>query len=302
MKDLSPLYPAPQAEVPESPLCLIVPGTTADTYDVHVLFRRKFHWEPGKKLLLHIASHGNYRFEFNGSVAGIGPARGTDFRIFYDSYDLTAFLRSGENELVIQYHYAGSSYRTMAAGRPAVWVMFAPEPDGSWEYAADPRTVRSFEYTFQLGRCEDRDDRRSDFRFVPAETAVNPNQVKILPRPVPPLTREEYPFTQVIRRGFLPEFSPDDDDFAARMRSELLIDAPEAFDGSVFAPPPAGSHGAFAIFDLGREFYGNVEIELECEPGVIVDRAYDEMLILGRVWSAYFFGKWAPRARHAGGA
>ena len=300
---LTPLWPAPAPELPEPFRFLTVPGTTADSDDVHALFRKTFRWERGKKLLFAVTSHGRYRFELNGRFFGLGPVRGSDYRLFYDTYDLTEALQPGENVLTIQYHYPGSSYRTVAAARPALFAAFVPEePAGTWEYASDIRYGRSFEYTFQLGKCENRDDRKNAFAFVPAETADNPNQVRLLPRPIPPLTNEEYPFPRVIRQGFLPEFSPDDDDFAARMATEVQFDALEAFDGKSFAVPPEGCHGCFVVFDLGREFYGNVEVELEGDAGVIVDRAYDEVTAWGRLQSAYFFGNWTPRARHAGDA
>ena len=53
---LTPLWPAPVLELPEPPAFLSVPGTTADSDDVHALFRRRFRREPGKKLHLGISA------------------------------------------------------------------------------------------------------------------------------------------------------------------------------------------------------------------------------------------------------
>ena len=101
-KLLTPLWPAPALEVLEPVSFLTVPGTTADSDDVHARFRKKFRREQGKKLLFCISAHGRYRFELNGRFFGLGPVRGSDFRIFYDTYDLTEALDPGENEITVQ--------------------------------------------------------------------------------------------------------------------------------------------------------------------------------------------------------
>ena len=298
-KLLHPQYPAPALNLSDSPLFLPVPGSDADSDNIHAVFRRKFFFDGNRKAMFHIAVHGHYFFHIN-DFYGLGPVRSTDSRIFADSYDLSAALQPGENTIFVELHYPGSSYRTVPASIPGVWAEIENVPDSPWEYAKDIRHKKSFEYTFQLGKCENRDDRTKELQFYPVQEIRNPNGTVLSSRPIPPLTNEEYPFTKVCKCGFLPEFSPDDDDFARRMAEEVQVTAPEAFTDNTFAPPPAGFHGTFAIFDLGREFYGKVEIELETDESVIVDRSYDELLSFSRVKSCYAFGKWIPRARHAG--
>ncbi len=296
---LFPLYPAPALNISENPCFLIVPESDADSDNVHAVFRRKIFFDGSSKVMFHIAVHGHYCFHIN-DFYGLGPVRSTDSRIFADSYDLSAALQPGENTVCVELHYPGSSYRTVPASIPGVWAEIENAPDSPWEYAEDIRHKKSFEYTFQLGKCENRDDRINDLQFRPAQMVFNPNNVELCPRPIPPLTNEEYPFIKVCKCGFLPEFSPDDDDFARRMAEEVQVTSSEAFRDNIFSPPPAGFHGSFAIFDLGREFYGKVEIEIEADESVIVDRSYDELLSFSRVKSCYAFGKWVPRARHAG--
>ena len=300
-QQLYPQFPAALYPHTADPSFFIVPGTTAESDNVHALFRRKIFVEKQKNITLFIATCGHYFFTVNGFY-GSGPVRSTDYRIFYDSYDLSQALTAGENILEIELHYPGSSYRTMPAGIPALWVQLTGTDDGCWEYAPDVRHQKSFEYTFQLGKCENRDDRKNNFSFSPAVTAPKPDDITLVPRPIPALTNEKIPFSKIVKCGFLPEFSADDDDFATRLATEVQCPAENAFDGTCFAPPPAGFHGTFATLDLGREFYGNVEIELESDESIIVDRSYDEILTFGRVKSAYAFCKWIPRARHAGDA
>ena len=296
---LAPLYPAPALNCSIDPVFYLAPDIDAESDDVHILFKRKINYQGSGKVLFHLAVHGRYSFYINGHY-GMGPVRGTDSRIFVDSYDLSEIITAGENILTVELHYPGSSYRTVPAGIPALWAEIEGVPDSPWEYAPDIRHKKSFEFTFQLGKCENRDDREKDFVFVPAERTVNPNHVELHPRPIPPLTADEYFFTNICKCGFLPEFSPDDDDFAKRLAEEVQISAPDAVADGVFAPPPAGYHGTFAIFDLGREFYGNVVLEFETDETVVVDRSYDEVLTFSRVKSRFAFGKWIPRARHGG--
>lgn len=295
---LDPLYPAPEFNFSGIPF-YTVPGTDAESDNVHVLFKTGIVFNGTSKVLFHLAVHGHYCFYINGFHA-TGPVRSTDSRIFYDSYDLTDVLQKGENFLTLELHYPGSSYRTVPAGIPAFTAAFEGAEHTAWHYAPDLRHKKSFEFTFQLGKCENRDDREENFTFTEAEKAVNPNKVELLPRPIPPLTCDKYPFEKLCKCGFLPEFSPDDDDFARRLAEEVQFTAPEAFKEGIVAPPPPGYHGTFLIFDLEREFYGKVEIELETQNTIIVDRSYAEMLTFSRVKSRYAFGKWRPKARHAG--
>ncbi|MBE6384720.1 MAG: hypothetical protein E7048_03535 [Lentisphaerae bacterium] len=296
---LSPQYPASTNCSVENPEFLVIPGIDESSDNVHVLFRREIIVESKGKITFFIASCGHYSFNINGFY-GIGPVRSTDSRIFYDSYDLTEILTPGINRIEVELHYPGSSYRTIPACVPALWVQITGAADAPWEWALDCRHQKAFEYTFQLGKCENRDDRKNNFSFAPATVALNPNGVEICPRPIPALTNDEIPFEKIVRCGFLPEFSPDDDDFAERLANEVLTPDAAAFNGSEFAPPPCGYYGTFAILDLGKEFYGNVEIEIESDESLIIDRAYDEVLTFSRVKARYAFGKWIPKARHAG--
>ena len=296
---LTPQYPAAASSFLTQAEFLVIPETDASSDNVHALFRREIIKKKGAAITFFIASCGRYYFHING-CCGMGPVRSTDSRIFYDSYDLTDLLKEGSNTIEVELHYPGSSYRTVPASIPALWAHVEGAADAPWEYAPDIRHKKSYEFTFQLGKCENRDDRITEFQFSTAEKRLNPNNVEILPRPIPPLTNEEFQFEKIVSCGYLPEFSPDDDDFAERLANEIQTPDASAFDGKEFAPPPMGYHGCYAVLDLGREFYGTLEIETDSDESVIVDRSYDEVLEFSRVKSRYFFGKWVPKARHAG--
>lgn len=99
-KLLPPVFPA--KGIIRDPEFMTVPGTTPESVGVYALFRKRFTCVPGQKLTMEIACPGRYHFTLNSAVIGCGPARGTDFRLFYDSYDLSPELKEGENELQVE--------------------------------------------------------------------------------------------------------------------------------------------------------------------------------------------------------
>ena len=99
-QQLFPQFPAAAYPHTENPEFFIVPGATAESDNVHALFRRKIVVGQEKNVTLFIASCGHYFFTVNGFY-GSGPVRSTDYHIFYDSYDLSQHLSEGENLLEI---------------------------------------------------------------------------------------------------------------------------------------------------------------------------------------------------------
>lgn len=123
--------------------------------DALYYFRKKFTFERPKSAKIHITADSRYKLWINGKMASFGPYKGTQHNQYYNTVDITEFLKSGENEFfaevlqlasdkdVMRHHFLSSVPRT---GNLAflLWgfVQCAEErieikTDGSWECAKE---------------------------------------------------------------------------------------------------------------------------------------------------------------------
>ncbi len=85
-----------------------------------VRFRRRFAWNGGKAVL-HITADSRYILYVNGEYRGQGPARGWPQYYQYDSYDLTSYLREGENTSRFSCSILARGISSTSWGRRAFW-------------------------------------------------------------------------------------------------------------------------------------------------------------------------------------
>ena len=87
----------------------IWPAELGDTPNTYVLFRKKFSGRTAAKskaVLLITAGH-FYRAYINGKYIGRGPDRSYFREKIFHSYDVTPFLKNGENVIAVQVHFLG---------------------------------------------------------------------------------------------------------------------------------------------------------------------------------------------------
>jgi len=132
-----------------------LPGL-GDTPNVYVFFRKTFRCNPGKKpvaALLHITAGHFYRVYINGEFIGRGPDRSYFRDKIFHSYDISRFLKKGENVIAVQVHFLGRSKQSVmerhAAGPSGLIAQIevdgtvVAQTDGTW------KTAQNMAYSMQ---------------------------------------------------------------------------------------------------------------------------------------------------------
>ncbi len=65
-------------------------------------FKKSFTLECVKDAILEISAQARYKLYINGEFCACGPCKGTREKTYFDSLDVTKYLRAGENELYIE--------------------------------------------------------------------------------------------------------------------------------------------------------------------------------------------------------
>ena len=194
-------------------------------------------------VVLRVAADSRYAVYLNGVFVGNGPARGTDARYYFDSYDVSSALREGENTLAARVHCPVTPLTSTA---PPIAPAFLAQLDGlaatdsSWQVRLDPahRPDAPF-YTHHIGYSEYRDLRKELVGWetgadIPAGwgdavelASAHELGGRILsPRPIGPLSGKHYRPVSVMDFGQTPphnEDVDDDTDYATIMQMEMHL-------------------------------------------------------------------------------
>ena len=297
---------------------ITVPGPQAD--NCTFLARRSFTLEqlPERATLL-IAAEARYAVYVNGRYVGSGPARGTHYRYFYDSYEVGALLVAGRNTVAARVHCPLSGTTgTVPPVLPALIAQIEPfvGTDASWEVCVDPaqRSDVPF-YTHHIGYSEYRDLRRDPVgwevgadRFGGWQGArelcaagARLGGRELTARDIPPLTERHFRPARIVETGAVPLHRTgieEDVDYAGLMQVEMHlglshrlfreVDAVTRGGSATILPSPrlttlAAAEGAYLIADFERAICGHLLLDLEAPAGTIVDVGYDEALSNGRL-------------------
>lgn len=303
---MNPIYPGNAGALNiQAPWITHPLHSRADDYSF--MARRKISYTAvPERALLHICAHSRYVLFINGAMIATGPARASDSRAFYDSYDVRDFLRQGENHLAAMIYHSGMPCRTSVPGTPALWVQWDINPDRveEWQTLEDASlSGNAREFTFQIGFCEHRDLRLipdgwqtfNDIQSAWATAKEISFPGRLLPRDIPGLTRDMLSAPKPFECGYVP-IAASDDDYAILLDSEPHTPCPSAMDtASGCLKAAAGAGGVYMIFDFGREVLGSVIIEIDAADGTTVDVTFNEALDGDRPQSFFRF-TWKPRA------
>lgn len=107
--------------------------------NTHVLFRKKFTLDRVKNgTEIRISADDYYKLYINGSFVGQGSAQGYPCRYYWNSFDITDFLKVGENEITAEVYYHGLTARAYVSGDRRMGLIAELDcvaTDGTWEYA-----------------------------------------------------------------------------------------------------------------------------------------------------------------------
>lgn len=262
--------------------------------------------------VLRISADSRYVVYLSGQCIGAGPVRGTDRRMFFDSYDVSAALHKGVNYVAVEVHCPVRPVTMMVPPvTPAVWMAIPGlvQTDASWQVRLDPcHRSDSLFYTHHIGYSDYRDLRlelagwRTFEDGAPgweeAEEVALGDELGgrvLVPRDIPALSDERYRAACVVGCGSVPTHSPgieEDLEYAELIETEdHLAAAPHRFENidalckgkPMRVNPHEGGHGAFVIVDFQRELCGNLIMEVEGPAGAIMDVGYDETVEEGRI-------------------
>ncbi len=303
---LDPILPARHLKMTGSGRWLTHP-TRSRVKDYSFFARLKIYYQirPVSEII-HVCAHSRYVLYLNGELLSCGPAKGSDFRLFYDSYEIGEYLHDGENHLALEIYHSGMPCRTSVPGIPAFFVDWLHGPDsiGDWQVKEDcSRNGNAHEFTFQIGFCECRDlrtitDGWRTFEDSPLEWqfAVECMEKReLIPRDAPCLTQEMLLAPPPLETGYVPSASVNAD-YAILLDEECHFPSPGTIDlTSCWLRPTDKAGGAYLIYDFQREFLGSLILDLEAPGGTIVDISFNEALDKGRPQSFFSF-TWKPRA------
>ena len=266
----------------------------------------------GGRVKLDISVFDEYAVFVNGVFADCGAYDDYPHFKFYDTLDLAALCREGENELLIRAYYQGTDSFQCVKSAPGLW--FALHLDGG-TVESGPDTLARFDPCYTSGPVENVTSQLAfSFRYDARGQGAPWGHAAVLdlksvprPRPIKKLTIQP-PAPGVIRsQGVLrsagggADLTPAEriaaDLTAPRFPQgfvEVLADFPRPAHADPKLPlpgayrflPEKGFDGVYCIVDLGRELAGFVTLDLEAEAGTVFDIGYGEHLDDGRVRTA----------------
>lgn len=87
-----------------------------DRKNVHMLVRREFSLPAFSSAILHITADDYYKLYVNGVFVAQGPTPGYYFHYYYNTIDLSSYLKEGENIIALDVYYQGLINRVWNSG------------------------------------------------------------------------------------------------------------------------------------------------------------------------------------------
>ncbi len=289
-----------------------VPGKKPDNY--YFLARQHFVLaKPPQAAILRVAADSRYAVYVNGRFVGNGPARGTHRRYFFDSYDVTDYLKTGENWIAAEVHCPVRDTFTMAPNAPAFLaeIEAVVSTDAAWQVRLDPsHHAEAPIYTSQAGFSEWKDlsaepagwqtgeDGEAEWQSAVAiGTPKDFGGRTVVARPIRGLTRDVVLPAAVVGFGRVPDHGPvtGDADYAVQMAAEehrppdpaqFQDMAALAGGGAVTIQACPENDGAYVILDFGQEVFGHLLVDIEAPCQTLMDVGYVDHLWSGRANTA----------------
>lgn len=98
--------------------------------DLHLLFRKKFSAQKGKKTEVFITADDRYKLYVNGKFVTEGPAPAFCDEYYYNTVDISEYIENGENILAVHTLYQGLVNRVFISGDDRTMLIFDVECDG----------------------------------------------------------------------------------------------------------------------------------------------------------------------------
>jgi len=114
--------------------------------DAHILFRSRFE-SSGGKTVVYISADDYYKLYINGAFVCQGPAPGYPEHYYYNTVDITPYVRKGTNTVAVHTYYQGLINRVWVSGDDRQGLILDVEEDGKTVLASD----ESFKTSYHAG-------------------------------------------------------------------------------------------------------------------------------------------------------
>ncbi len=231
--------------------------------------------------VIKICADSDYSFYINGELVGFGQWRTFPGKKAYDEYDISEFLREGENVLTITAYHQGKDCSVCC--NDTAFFAYVMRIDGTELYSDENTLVREHPnyksddmemVTEQLGYSFLYDASKIDAEWKKA-SVVDDFSVQYFKRPVKRLSLGETVTGSVKTQGSLIRNcggSP-----AHVMQRDFLSFAPysEIFDGKTVK---RNDNGVYFVIDLKENLAGYFTMTLNTAEGTVIDIGYGEHL------------------------
>ncbi len=259
---------------------------------------RSFEVKSTENAILQICADAEYVAYINGKLVGTGQFKSFPGKKFYDEYDISEFVKKGENTLsVIAYHQGQT---TSAYFRDKANLSFAVICKDSVYLSDDTTLVRPHPnyksgevelVTFQLGYIFDYNagGQEQPFRSATLVKDFSPEYIK---RPIKRLDILPVVEGKIKTQGVLER--KGDGTFAQMMQRDFLSyrSKKEIFNGKTVKK---NENGVYFVIDLGCEMAGHFTMDIDAPKGTVIDIGYGEHLDDMRVRTKIDFRNFACR-------
>ena len=193
-----------------------------ETADQYVIFRKKFTVSPeiSGKIMLDITADSTYEIRINGRRFPGSQLADLPYDRTFSSYDLSKFVKCGENIIAVEVHYIGENFLTYqiapaflcAAIHAGDQILAVTDPSWKWTLSPEMQSGLCCKTTKQLGFVFCKDERKKqswdelDFDDSAWHNAVllkDTSGWKLTPRSVPQLTELPAPDVSLVQCGYL---------------------------------------------------------------------------------------------------
>ncbi len=285
--------------------------------DSYRCFRHRFNWDGKGKAKLEIAVDSTFSCEINGRTLPLQQLADYPDEPTFSSFEITDYLRNGENQILLCVHYIGENFHTYQIGTPFLQAVVYAGGELLTCTGQDWEAADNSAYASGL-RCKVSSQLGFVFHYdAAAEKKLlwgKPDLVRTLgvlrQRAVPQLLELPLPKTTLFNFGILQRSGEKEtvaatcmSDFFAPLRYHQLfssfdqrqseesyaswkfrLQAGSRFTFKKLSEFPA-ANGYYVTGDLGAETVGCFTMSIEAPAGTVVDIAHGEHLDDGRVRS-----------------
>lgn len=238
------------------------------THNVCVCFEDDFQLDDARGALVHVSVSGDYVLYINGEMAGFGQYNDWPERKSFDTCDVSAYCRVGQNRFELSVWHQDLDTQTDVAGPARAWFEIVQNGEAllvsgthtrggaDGRYACDvPLITGQLGYSFAfdanvppspLGAC--------------VETA---SSAALRPRPVAALRLEQACAGELCAQGVLIDVQPNARPAVRMRRAALSMRFVEEMDGGDGWLQADGGDGLYLVYDLGGERAGLFSLDAD---------------------------------------